>query len=115
VVGPRPQGHHDLLEGAVAGPLADPVDRALDLAGARLHGGQAVGHRQAEIVVAVGADHRLVDVGHAIDQALDHAVHLRRSGVADRVGDVHRGGPGGDRRLDHAAEEVDLRAGGVLG
>jgi hypothetical protein len=29
------QQHHDLLERRVAGALADPVDRALDLAGAR--------------------------------------------------------------------------------
>ena len=30
--------HHQLLQGGIAGPLADPVDRALELAGAVLHG-----------------------------------------------------------------------------
>ena len=34
VVGAGAQRHHDLLQRGVAGPLADAVDRALDLAGA---------------------------------------------------------------------------------
>ena len=38
-----------------------------------------------------------------------------RRGVADRVGDVDRRGPGVDGRLDDLAEEVELGAGGVLG
>jgi hypothetical protein len=49
----RLQRHHDLLERAVAGPLADAVDRALHLTRAGLHRGQAVGHRHAEVVVAM--------------------------------------------------------------
>ena len=38
VVAARAHGHDDLFERAVAGPLADAVDRALDLAGAVLDG-----------------------------------------------------------------------------
>ena len=41
------------------------------------------------------------------------AVFLRH-GVAHRIGDVDRGGAGLDRRLDAAAQEVVLGAGGVL-
>ncbi len=40
-------GHHDFLEGAIAGPFAQAVDGAFDLASAFLEGGQAVGDRQA--------------------------------------------------------------------
>ena len=77
VVVPRAEGHHDFFERAVAGPLAEAVDRALDLAGAVLDGRQAVGHRQAEVVVAVNADHRLVDVRHALDEIADDAAVVR--------------------------------------
>ena len=51
---------------AVAGPLADAVDRAFDLPGAFLDGGQAVGDGQAEVVVAVDADDGLVDVADVL-------------------------------------------------
>ena len=45
--------HHDFLERAVAGAFADAVDRAFDLAGTGMHGGEAVGDRHAEVVVAM--------------------------------------------------------------
>ena len=109
------QGHDDLFERAVARPLAQAVDRALDLSRPGLDGGQAVGHGHPQVVVAVDADHGPVDVRHALAERLDHAVHVAGRGVADGVGDVHRRRPGGDRRLDHLAEEIGLGAGGVLG
>ena len=68
VVVPRAEGHHHFFERAVAGPLAEAVDRALDLPGAVLDGRQAVGHGEAEVVVAVDADDRAVDVRHAVDE-----------------------------------------------
>ena len=110
-----PQGHDDLFQRAVAGPFAQAVDRTLDLPGAGLDGGQAVGHGHAQVVVAVDADHGLVDVGHAVAERLDDVVHVAGRGVAHGVGNVDRGGPGGDGRLDHLAEEIGLGAGGVLG
>ena len=61
------------------------------------------------------ADDRLVDVGHAVAQRADDLAHVAGRGVADGVGDVDRGGAGGDRRLDHLAEEIGLGARGVLG
>ena len=51
---PNSDGHHDFFQGSVAGPLADPVDRALDLACACGHSGHGIGHGQSEIVMAVG-------------------------------------------------------------
>ena len=67
VIAAGSQRHDDFFERAVAGPFADAVDGAFDLAGAVLDGGQAVGDGQAEVVVAVDADHGLVDVRHAVD------------------------------------------------
>ena len=61
------------------------------------------------------ADHGLVDVGHAVAERADDVAHVGGRGVADRVGDVDRGGAGVDGRLDHLAEEVALGARGVLG
>ena len=51
----RLQRHHDFLQRAVAGALADAVDGAFDLARAGHDRGQAVGHRHAQIVVAMHA------------------------------------------------------------
>ncbi len=115
VILPDAQGHDDLFERAIARPLADAVDRAFDLSGAVLDAGQAIGHGQAEVVVAMHADHGLVDVRHAIHEIADHVAHVGRRGVADRVGNVDGRGPGVDRRFDHPAEEIRLGAGGVLG
>ena len=67
-VGAGAQGHDDFFQRAVPGPFAQAVDGALDLARAGLHGGQAVGHGHAQVVVTVDADHRLVDIGHAVAQ-----------------------------------------------
>ena len=112
---PGAQGHDDFFERAVARPFAEAVDRAFDLPGPGLDGRQAVGHGQAEIVVAVDADHGLVDVRHAIAESADDVAHVGRRGVADRVGNVDRGGAGVDGRLDHLAEEIGFGARGVLG
>ncbi len=112
---PRAERHHDFFERAVAGPLADAVDGALDLAGAVFDAGEAVGHGQAEIVVAVDADHRAVDVRHALDEGSDDVAEVRRRGVADGVGNVDRRRAGVDRGFDDLAEEVELGARGVFG
>ena len=60
LAGPRPERHHDLLEGGVAGTLAEAVDRDLDLAGAGLDRGERVRRREAQVVVAVDGDHGVV-------------------------------------------------------
>jgi hypothetical protein len=52
IVLPHAHRHDDLFERGVAGPLADAVDRAFDLARAVFDRGQAVGDRQAQVVVA---------------------------------------------------------------
>ena len=114
IILPRAHRHHDFFERAVAGPFADAVDRALDLPRAVFDAGQAVGHGQAQIVVAMHADHGLVDVRHAFLQRANHAAIVRRRGVADGVGNVDRRRAGVDGRFDHLAQKIGLRAGGIF-
>ena len=85
---PGPEGHDDFFERRVAGPLAEAVDRHLDLAGAGLDRGERVGRGKPEVVVAVDAD------GRVIPDELDDPGHERgelgRDRVADRIRDVDR-------------------------
>ena len=110
----RAQRHHDLLERRVAGPLADTVDRDLNLARACLHAGQRVRGRETEIVVRVDAERRLVQLGHVGVQRLEDLLVLVRRGVADGVGDVDRRRAGGERRAHDLGHELRTRARGVL-
>ena len=75
--------------------------------------GQAVRDGQAQIVVAVHGEDRLVRVRHALAQHLDRLVHLLRHGVADRIGDVDVVVAGLDRGFHAAAQEIRLGAGRV--
>ena len=113
-VAARLDRHHDLFERGVARALADAVDGALDLPRAAANARQRIRHRQAEIVVAMDGEDRLVGVRHALADAAEQRVILVRRGVAHRVGDVDRRRAGPDRGLDAAAEEVELGARGVL-
>ena len=113
--GARLERHHHFLERAVAGALADAVDGALDLARAGDHRGQAVGHRHAQVVVAVHREPHAVDAAHVLAQVAEQLRELVRHRVADGVGDVDGGGAGRDRRLDHLRQELELGARGVLG
>src|SRR5690606_20274833 len=56
--------HDDFFQRRVAGTFADAVDGAFDLAGTVSDGDQRVGGGQSQIVLAVGGDDRLVDIGH---------------------------------------------------
>ena len=73
------QRHHELFERRVAGALADAVDRALDLAHAALDRRQAVGDREAEIVVAMRAEYRAMRVRHAADDLREEVAESRRA------------------------------------
>ena len=64
VVFPGVDGHDDFFNRRVARPFSYSVDATFHLAGARLHCGKAVGHGKAEVVVAMYAESRSVDVGH---------------------------------------------------
>ena len=113
-VGAGLQDHRHLFQRAVAGPLADAVDGALDLAGPHLHGADGVGHREAQIVVAVHRDDGLIDVGYPVEQGLDDAGELGRYCVAHGVGDIDGASTGLDGGLHHAAQVVYRGAARIL-
>ena len=111
---PRAQRHHYFFQRAIAGPFADAVDRAFNLPGAVLDAGQAVGHGQAQIVVAMHANHGPIDVRHTVLQRANNVRVMRWRGIADRVGNVHRRCAGVDGGLHHLAQEIDLRSGSIF-
>ena len=113
-IGADAERHDELFERGVAGPLADAVDRALDLPRAALDGRDAVGDGEAEVVVAVRAEHRAVGVGHAAHHAGEEFARFVRRRVADRVRQVDGRGARRDDRLDDAAQEIRIRPRRIL-
>ena len=64
--------HDDFFQRAVACALTQPVDGALDLPRPTdLHAGKRIGHRHAQVVVAMHRPDRLVTVGNALTQGAD--------------------------------------------
>ena len=104
------QQHDDLLQRGVAGPLADAVDRALDLAGPGLQAGERVGHGQPEVVVAVHRQHDVVQSGDELVEAAQERRVLVRHRVADGVGDVDRRRALVDRDLADLGGELEVGA-----
>ena len=111
----RLQRHDDFFERAVAGAFADAVDGAFDLARAGDHGRETVGHRHAQVVVAVHRQADLVDAAHVLAQVAEQLGEFIGHRVADRVRDVHRGRAGFDDGLDDLRKEIELGARGVFG
>jgi hypothetical protein len=112
---PRLEDHHQLFHRGVAGALADAIDRALDLAGPFAHRGKRVRHGQAEIIVAVHAEHHLIDATHALAQAAHEGCVLAGNGVSHRVGDVDGHGSRLDGGLHDLHQIVHVAARCVLG
>ena len=91
------QGGQDTYQVGVAATLAEAIHGALHLAHAETHGGQAVGHGVAGVVVTVDAEVGARDVlQHGADSALD----LVGQGAAVGVAQHDPACPGGGRRLD---------------
>ena len=55
------QGHHQLFQGGVTGPLADAVDGALQLSGAGFRRREHVSYAHAQVVVTVCRDRHPFD------------------------------------------------------
>ena len=113
-VGARFQCHDHFFQRGIAGAFADAVDRAFHLSRPGLHGGQRVGHGQAEVVVAMHADDGVVDVADVVLQISDQRGVFLGHGEADRVGNVDRGRARSDDRFDNLREKFRLGARSVL-
>ena len=111
----RLEGHHDFLQRGIAGPLADAGEGALDLPCARCHRGQAVGHRHAQVVVAMHADDGAVDIAHVLAQVGDALAHFGWRRVANGIGHVEGAGAGVDHRGHHLGQVLGFRTHRVFG
>ena len=114
-VAAHPQRHDDLFQRRVAGPLADAVDRASPPAARR--------PAPPARLLATARPRSLWQWAEKITVSAPGTFSIRSRnisaysvgiGVADRVRQVDGPGAGADRRLDAAAQEVALGAGGVL-
>ena len=85
------QGHHDLFQRGIARPLTQAVDSALDLPGSRRNGADGVGHRHAQIVMAVDGEDGLIGIRHLLSHIGDQLGHLAGHGIADGIGQVDGG------------------------
>ena len=103
----------DLLDRGVAGALADAVDAALDLARPRAYRGQRVGHRHAQVVVAMHGEDHVTQRRHLFVEPAHQRRPFLRRGVAHRVGDVDRGRARLDGGGDDLSQELLLGAAGV--
>src|SRR4051812_20375941 len=86
----HPAGHDQLLQRRVTRSLADAVDGALHLPGARLNGRKTVRHSEPEIVVTVGTEHYPRGLRHLRLYEAEHRSVLPWRGVAHGVGQVDR-------------------------
>ena len=110
----RLERHDDFLKRGVAGALADAVDGALDLPGAGEDGGEGIGGGEAEVVVAVDADDRAVDVGDFAADGRDEFEEFGRRRVADGVGDIDGDGAGVNDGGEDLDDVVGIRPARVL-
>ena len=68
-----------------------------------------------KIIVAMHADHCIVNVPHVVTQIGDQRGILLWNGEAHGVGDIHRGGPRVDGRLHDTGQKFRLGARRILG
>jgi hypothetical protein len=115
VIAARAQGHDHFFESSVPCPFADAVDGAFHLARAVLHAGERIGHRKAQIVMAMDADGSALNVGHSLADRPDQAAVLLGHGVAGGVRNVDYRSSGIDRGFDHFEEVTGIGAAGILG
>ena len=110
----RFDAHDHFFERGIAGAFADAVQRHFDLACALVYSCEAVGHSEAEVVVAVNAEDCLVRIWRTIDDGFDEIAVFPWHRIADGVRQIDRRCAGVDDGFNDAAEERDLAAGSVL-
>jgi hypothetical protein len=96
-------------------PLADAVDRTLDLPCPGHDGRQGIGDRHTQIVVGMRAHDRLVDISNMLFEVGKGPAILGRNGEADGVGNIHRGSARFNRTLNDLDEEIEFGSGSVFG
>ena len=100
------EGHHDLLEGGVAGALPEAVDGRVHVGRAGLDAGERVGGRHAEVVVRVHLD---VEAA-LLDEERDHVEGVEGVEDAERIAEAEPVGALLLGRLDEAQQELEVGA-----
>ena len=108
------QVHGHFLERRVAGAFAYAAQGDFGLTGAHAQGGKGVGHAQSEIVMTVNGEDGFVRTGGVLDDIFDELGKFVRLGVSHGVRQIDGRGSGADGGAAGPAEEVLVRAGGVL-
>ena len=99
--------HDDFFKRAIAGALAQAVDRAFNLpCTADFHACQRVRNGHAEIVMAMHGPHNFVRIGNAFTQVFDEITIQLRNGIADGVGHIDGRSALDNHRLNHATKKV---------
>src|SRR5262245_17422190 len=111
--GPKPQDN--FLQCRVPRPLADSVDRALDLAGPFEHRCQTIAHGKTKIIVTMNGNHRIRAVVDLLANATDKTAEFLWHRIADRIRNIDRSGSCGNHRLDHLIEISWVGATGIHG
>ena len=112
---PHLQRHGDFFHRGIPGALADAVHRGFHLSRPGHYRAQRVGHGQAQIIVAMGGEDRLIGIGHAGDHIAEHGAIGGGRRIAHRVGQVDRRRPGVDRGFHRPAQEIRIRPRRILG
>ena len=106
--------HHDLFERGVSGALADAVHRALELLHARFHRRERVRDGEPEVVVAVGGECDLLELGAQFANVQEERRVLGGQHVADGVREVDRRRTGLHGGAADGGDERGIGAGRVL-
>ena len=107
------QRHDDFFQRGVSGPLADAVDGALDLTCSALDRRQRIRHGQAQVVMAVYADHRRIS--QSLDDPRDQSAILFGDRKPYRVRKIHGPGAGSDYRARYLLQVIRIGPGGIFG
>ena len=108
------QGHGDFLQRGVAGAFAETVDRAFHLVGAGHDGGDGIGGRHSEIVMAVDADDGFLDVRRMLADMGDEAGEFVGHGIADGVGNIHNRRSFPDGHAEDLRQKGPITAGSIF-
>ncbi len=101
----QPQRRDQRTQIGVAAAFAEPVQRALDLASARTHRGQRIGHRLLGVVMGVDAD---VIARNLLHHLSDDGLDLMRHGAAIGVAQHHPARAGIVSRLRTSQREFRI-------
>ena len=114
-IGANTHCHYDFFERRIARPLADTVDCAFYLPCACFNAGKGVCHCKPEIVVAMNGHDGFVDIADFLAEVGYQGAILGWKRVADRIGNIQRGGASFNCCLKYFAEEIEVRTRRVFG